>query len=125
MRSVCGVSVSFLNRFNICFRLLFCIFVYEKRTTEALFSCGIKLLTCIYLHIVSKEYQSYKLKLNKIAARWPAKAVAQRFCSIPIFWLQKLGFIMIAFSIYPLNIFYQNRFLPLLFFQKMFLPHPK
>lgn len=31
--------------------------------------------------IVSKRY---KLKLNKIAARWPARAVAQRFCSIKI-----------------------------------------
>jgi hypothetical protein len=26
-----------------------------------------------------------KLELNKIAARWPAKAVTQRFCSIQVY----------------------------------------
>ena len=34
---------------------------------------------------MSTNERFYKLKVNKIAARWPAKAVAQRFCSLPSF----------------------------------------
>ncbi|WP_321017078.1 hypothetical protein, partial [Hungatella effluvii] len=43
---------------------------------------------------------SLNFQLNKIAARWPAKAVAQRFCSIQIYPVCQTGNSLIEIMVY-------------------------